>query len=372
MRLKSTSQPTHRSVIAAVIANPWNLAIGICTISATAAYAQATILPASPSIPVATQQSLPQQSGLITLDFRDVPVVQLITMIAQQGNVGIIIGPDVDNSIIIPYISLKDETPQDAIKKVTLSAGLHWQKVDDKTYMVGKSLPNLGNQSSQPTTGNTMPVLPFGQPQGTTPSSLPDIVKTVTQGDGNVYTPMPQLYDDGGDAKTVDKDKTSYSMIRVHNVRPDIIAYWIDPAHHPLPPEYVAAQQGLVHALNQYPVQSAVDPNVMAQVNGNAGGMANPYSAYNPNPYASPYQRTSSGYNQFNQPYFQGAAQFGGGNQGGNNRGGGGNNGNNSGAGSLEAPKGIGTIVAIDAQNALLVYGTADGVSQLRQIIDFL
>ncbi|MEO6908172.1 MAG: hypothetical protein ABI210_09810, partial [Abditibacteriaceae bacterium] len=42
------------------------------------------------------------------------------------------------------------------------------------------------------------------------------------------------------------------------------------------------------------------------------------------------------------------------------------------GAGSLEAPKGIGTIVAIDAQNALLVYGTADGVSQLRQIIDFL
>jgi general secretion pathway protein D len=379
MRLKSTSK--YQSIIAAVVANPWSLSIGLCAVTAVAVHAQATILPASPTAPQAQSftQALPQQSGLITLDFRDVPVVTLITMIAQQGNVGIIIGPDVDDKIIIPYINLKDETPQDAIKKATMSAGLRWQKIDDKTYMVGKSLPSIGNQSDQGSTGGTLPVLPFGQSTGNAPNSnLPDIVSNITQSGGNVYTPMPQLYQDGGDVSAVDKDKASYEIIKVHNVRPDIMAYWVDRAHQPRPPEFLAADRGLQHAINPYPVQSAIDPNVVNVVQGNVMGASNPYSAYNPysNPYANPYQPTAplgyGAYSQFNMPYMQGSAQFGN-NGGGNNRGGfgGGSSGSNS-QGVLEAPKGIGTIISIDAQNALLVYGTADGVSQLRQIIDFL
>jgi type II secretory pathway component GspD/PulD (secretin) len=384
MRLKSTSKPTYKSTFAAVIANPWFIAIGLCAIPAVAAYAQATILPASPAAPQVVQQAMPQQSGLINLDFRDVPVVQLITMIAQQGNVGILISPDVDSKLVIPYISLKDETPQDAIKKAALVAGLKWQKLDDKTYMVGKSLSNIGDQSSQNPTSGSLPVLPFGQSQNSAPStsSLPDIANNVLQSEGNVYTPMPKLYQDGGDATTVDKDKTSYTYIKVHNVRPDILAYWIDPAHHPKPPEYVAADRGLAHAINPYPAQPAVDPNITAQIQGNVSGAANPYSMYNPyaNPYANPYQpnipQGFNAYSPYNMPYMQGAAQFGNNNRGGgNNRSGGfgGGSGNNSNSeGVLEAPKGIGTIISIDAQNALLVYGTADGVAQLRQIIDFL
>jgi len=102
--------------------------------------------------------------------------------------------------------------------------------------------------------------------------------------------------------------------------------------------------------------------------------MYNPYA----NPYANPYQPNVplgySAYSQYNTPYMQGSAQFGNNNRGGgNNRSGGFGGGNNSNSeGVLEAPKGIGTIISIDAQNALLVYGTADGVAQLRQIIDFL
>jgi type II secretory pathway component GspD/PulD (secretin) len=382
MRLKTTSTSNYQSIIATVIANPWSFSIGLCAVTAVAVHAQATILPASPGM-AQTQsvtQILPQQSGLITLDFRDVPVVQLITMIAQQGNVGIIIGPDVDDKIVIPYINLKDETPQDAIKKATMSAGLRWQKIDDKTYMVGKSLPNIGSQSNPGSTGGPLPVLPFGQSPGNVPNSnsLPDIVSNITQNGGNVYTPMPQLYQDGGDVSAVDKDKASYEIIKVHNVRPDIMAYWVDRAHQPRPPEFLAADRGLAHAINPYPAQPAVDPNITAQIQGNVMGAANPYSAYNPysNPYVNPYQPTAplgyGAYSQFNTPYMQGAAQFGN-NGGGNNRSGlgGGSSGSNS-QGVLEAPKGIGTIISIDAQNALLVYGTADGVSQLRQIIDFL
>ena len=379
MRLKTTSKPTYKSTIAAVIANPWSLAIGLCAIPAVSAYAQATILPASPTTPQVVQQAMPQQSGLINLDFRDVPVVQLITMIAQQGNVGILISPDVDSKLIIPYISLKDETPQDAIKKAAIVSGLKWQKLDDKTYMIGKSLSNTGDQSSSSSPSGTLPILPFGQSQNTLPStsSLPDIVASVTQNEGQIYTPMPKLYQDGGDVSTVDKDKASYTTIKVHNVRPDILAWWIDPAHHPKPPEYVAADRGIAHAINPYPAQPAVDPNITAQIQGNINSTANPYSMYNPyvNPYANPYQaNTPLGYNQYNTPYMQGAAQFGNNRGGGSNRSGfGGGSGNNSNSeGVLEAPKGIGTIISIDAQNALLVYGTADGVAQLRQIIDFL
>jgi len=382
MRLKTTSKPTYKSIIAAAIANPWSLSIGLCVVTAVAVHAQATILPASPAAPQtqSVTQALPQKSGVIDkLEFNDVPVIQLIKMIAQQGNVNIIIGPDVDDKIVIPYINLQNETPQDAIKKATMSAGLKWHKIDDNTYMVGQNLPDLGNQNNSASPSGNVPMLPFGQSSNNTPSSssLPDIVNNVMQSGGNVYTPMPNLYEDGGDVKTVDKDKPSMEMIKVHNVRPDIIAYWIDPAHHAKPPEYVAADQGIAHAINRYPAQPAVDPNITQQIQGNVTGMASPYAAYNPytsNPYANPYQPAPFAYSQFNTPYTQSAAQFGGGNnRGGNNRGGNNRGGNNSNSeGSLEAPKGIGTIVSIDAQNALLVYGTADGVSQLRQIIDFL
>ena len=381
MRLKSTSKSTYKSTIAAVVANPWCVAISLCAIP-VCAYAQATILPASPAAPQAVQQAMPQQSGLLNLEFNDVPVIQLIKMIAQQGNVSILISPDVDDKLVIPYLSLKDETPQDAIKKASMVAGLKWQKLDDKTYMVGKSLsniPNVGDQNSPNPASDQLPVLPFGQSPNSAPGtrSLPDIVDNFTQSQGHIYTPMPKLYQDGGDVTTVDKDKTSYTYIKVHNVRPDILAYWIDPAHHPKPPEYVAADRGLAHAINPYPAQPAVDPNITQQIQGNVSG-ANPYSIYNPyaNPYANPYQSdVPLGYGTYSPftPYIQGAAQFGNNNRGGNNRSGGfGGSGNNNSEGVLEAPKGIGTIISIDAQNALLVYGTADGVAQLRQIIDFL
>jgi len=379
MRLKSNLKSTYRSTFAAVVANPWGIACALCAIPAVA-YGQAAIIPASPASAetASVQEAMPQKGGLINLDFRDVPVVQLITMIAQQGNVGIIIGPDVDDSIRIPYISLKEETPQDAIKKATLSAGLKWEKIDDKTYMVGKSLPNVGNQQSQtnPNTGSALPVLPFGgAAQQPTPNTLPDILNQRAQS-GAVYTRMPQLEGmDEDEAKTND-DQPTYAMVKVHNVRPDIIAYWVDPAHQPMPPEFRAAQRGIEQAINQHPLQSGVDPNIWSQLTSNSYGAGNPYSGYSANPYANPYGMASPlGYGaQLNQPYIQGSAQFGsrGGNNRGGNRGGFGGGSNSSGEGVLEAPKGIGTIVSIDAQNALLVYGTADGVSQLRQIIDFL
>lgn len=363
MRLKSTSKPNYRSILSEAAVRPWGIAVALCTFS-TVAFGQATILPATPAAPESAPapSALPQQSGTINLNFVDVPVVQLITMIAQQGNVGIIIGPDVSNETVIPYINLKNETPESAIKKATMAAGLTWEKIDSTTFMIGKSLPNVPAQRSGTDSG--LPQLPFSAtPTPNAPATLPGIIANANA-NGTVYTPMPELYDMDVE-EVVDDNKSSYAMIKVHNVRPDIIAYWIDPAHHATPPEFLAAQRGIARQLDPHPVQSAVAPGVMAQLQGSGG-----YGGYNYNPYASPARPISYGaYNQFNQPYFRGSAQFGGGrnNNNNNNR-----NGNNNSGGMLEAPKGIGTIVSIDAQNALLVYGTAEGVAQLRQIIDFL
>ena len=39
-------------------------------------------------------------------------------------------------------------------------------------------------------------------------------------------------------AQTALPQKQQLRVIQVHNVRPDMMAYWIDPTHQPVPPEY--------------------------------------------------------------------------------------------------------------------------------------
>lgn len=90
-------------------------------------------------------------------------------------------------------------------------------------------------------------------------------------------------------------------------------------------------------------------------------------------------------YNPWAQPYIQASPQFGGrngngnGGRGNNNNGIGGRNGgigggggNNQNAGVFELPEGIDSMVAIDAQNSLLVRGTAEAVEELQQLIELI
>jgi type II secretory pathway component GspD/PulD (secretin) len=95
----------------------------------------------------------------------------------------------------------------------------------------------------------------------------------------------------------------------------------------------------------------------------------------------SSFANSNSGINPYTQQNgmdFRANAQFGGG--GGGNRGGGGGNntrgGNNgrggAGGGVFQLPEGVDRIVAVDPQNALLVFGTAEGVRELQDTIAIL
>jgi len=143
---------------------------------------------------------------------------------------------------------------------------------------------------------------------------------------------------------------------------------------------------------NKYLGQAAFAPDVVAAQNGNylpASQYPNPYALPNGNSYGA-----GGGFNQFASPYTQDNAQFGfgqgnngGGNRGGRNggrggrggqqggrggRNGGQNGGGNGGGGVFELPEGVDSITAVDPQNALLVFSTAEGFQRLQDIVNFL
>ncbi|HVF09550.1 MAG TPA: hypothetical protein VNA16_02040, partial [Abditibacteriaceae bacterium] len=100
-----------------------------------------------------------------------------------------------------------------------------------------------------------------------------------------------------------------WRTLRLHNVSPRIVAWWLDPAHNPMPVEFATAQKNLEPAA--------------------PGGQFNPY---NPSPEASPKLRK----------------------------------------GAFELPEGIDQIIPVDPQSALLIYGTEEGVRRLETLVSYL
>jgi hypothetical protein len=99
-----------------------------------------------------------------------------------------------------------------------------------------------------------------------------------------------------------------WHSIPIQNIRPDILAYWIDPAHHTKPVEYQQAD------------------NYMRQ-------------SLSPKQMVAPAKTTSD---------------------------------ESSSTNVLESPRGVSSIFADDANNVLWVRATEDGFDQLKQIVEFL
>lgn len=334
-------------------------------------------------------RSTPQQQPRVTLEFNDVPVTELLAMIATQGEVSIAIGSDVDPQMRIPFIRSIEVTPEEAIEDAALAAGLQWRKRSDKKYFVGKTIPsNMAEpRPAKASTGSPWPI-DFSKREAL-------LVDNQTGRSVPINEKLPSLW--GGaepqesfSAKSLfalddmagrrNRNETSeIRPVRVRNVRPGIIAWWLDPKRHEPPYEYAISRANMNDLLSPYRMKSAVDPAVLQQMSGRmpAVPFATPYTPY-ANPYTNPY---ANPYGAWAQPQYRSNAQFGGfgggggfgGNQGnrfGNQGGGGG--GGFGGGGVLELPEGIDQLVAIDAQNVLLVYGTAEGVARLQTIIEYL
>lgn len=354
----------------------------------------AAALPASRfGSPVLNTPALPAGQALLSVKFVDTPVAEIVKMISESGNVQIIINGDVTAKL--QFINLIDATPEQAIEKVAAAAGLSWRKLEDNTYVIATALPpGLVNETG-PAVISPIPVANIA-PDGKgitmyAPRNLDALPKLLEQANYNEQN-----------NQTEEDTPLTYQYIKLRNVTPRMMAWWIDPAHNPKPLEILQSEENVRRFFDHRLALPAIGGS--ANMNSNQAYTPNFNSPYgsagdidpnNPNPAGS---WNAGGYGQFPQPYTQDNAQFGfgggnnnnnggGNNFGGNNnnngggnnfggqnggRGGGGRNGGRGGQGLFKLPKGIDSIVAVDPQNALLVYGTNAGLQQLQTIINYL
>ena len=318
----------------------------------------------------------------ISMEWQDANVSDIIYTIASTFNLPIVILQDVQGSL--RAFKLNEATPEEAIKKVAMYGGLKFRKEEDGTLVIGKVLPN-GLSANDASERNSLPtqIMPWVAPQngldttnygGTTaitggamPAAGFSLPNSSNNYDflGNGLLSTPRKEDDA-------RAKSRY--LKVRNVRPGLLAWWLGSRSNDFPIELASTVQANEDLLNKkYKATPALSPRDQMLRAGifNGVGAANPYLNSNVNPYL-PSANVLGGAPTYSQPGTQTFANSqlgGGGNTG--RQGGLGNNGG-GGGGVFQLPEGIDQVVAIDPQNALLVRGTEEGLAELEELIAFL
>jgi type II secretory pathway component GspD/PulD (secretin) len=87
-----------------------------------------------------TAPPLPQNQVLVSIDFADAPVAEIVSMIARQANINILINDDVTGRL--KNVRMEDVTAEQAIRTVAQTANLTLTRAEDnKTYILSKGLP---------------------------------------------------------------------------------------------------------------------------------------------------------------------------------------------------------------------------------------
>lgn len=330
------------------------------------------------AVPAPVASALPSTTRPMTdVSFRDIEVTEVLNMISQGFNVPMVIAPDV-NGIILPAINLPNQTPEAAIQAIAVAAGLKYRRQADGTYLIAKTLPedqSVGSVNGSITQSGGSG---FGNSMGAMPSPvLPGFGNENNRFEAanNGMFEMPQLVENNARSQ-----RKRMQQIRVRNVSPSLMAYWINPADHPMP---VQLQSSATNQRNYgprpiaRPALSSEDQQALRNdLSANFNQGVNPG---NFNPYTQ--QRDNAEYRSNAQ--FGGGGGGGGGGRNGNQNGGGGGNqrggnrggaagGGGAGGGVFDLPEGVDRIVAVDPQNALLVFGTDEGVRELTDTIQFL
>jgi type II secretory pathway component GspD/PulD (secretin) len=336
--------------------------------AAAGAFTVPAVESSAPSPASIAAPPLPTGPVLISIDFADAAVSEVLSLIAKQGNVNIMVTEDVNNRV--KNLALNNVTVDEAIQSVVRGSQLSIEKVGN-TYVISKSLPGsvaapVTSQGMSDTPSNPFKLLPgIGLLPDNAP--IPSLNRPVRAND--------------------DDEESTFRALSVRNVRPSIMAYWLDPANHPIPTEFQQSQDRLENPSAE--IMSRSQDGLRNRRNRNAlanDDNFNGYGQFNNNPYA-PYN-----------PYIQSNSQFGGGGGGrgggggggrggggGGGRGGGGGGGRGGGGGGagggggltsaqglIALPPGVESLTAIDPQNALLVRGTEEGIETIRNIISYL
>ena len=345
---------------------------------------------------VAAPKAMISTPGL-DLQFRDIPVKQLLSTLAEQFNINLAVNADVDG--VISSINLVNRTPDEALQTVIQVAGNLTISKSNGTYIVTKKQPGMMEQNVAPNNfGNGgLPQTPisqfnaqnsfgssngfgtqnglgnspfnaggFGGGTGNNFNALPPIGQPMM---GNpMLADLPTLAQAGGNRA---QNETRY--IAIKNVPSALIAYQLDPAHNGMPTSLQLSESNK----KNYGEQPIAVPALGAGSNNGFGNFGTDFGQNNlpAAAYTNPYLRNSA--SGLISPEVRANSQFGGGggfgngngngngnsrgNRGGNRNGGGGNgNGNNNSGGSFELPGDIEQIVSVDPQNVILVAGGSD------------
>jgi len=320
----------------------------LCLLGAGLMGSRAVAADAPIALVPATSTFAPQTSPLISLDFTRAAVSDILTMIGREGNVDIIIGEDVTGTL--KSVHLTDKTADQAIRMVAQSSGIAWKKLDARTYMVGQA---AGSSTQSAPSTNTV-------------STDENLAAPDQSGSSGLEVPLlkPQ-------SKSVD-EASAMTAVDLRNVKPTIMAYWLDPSHQPKPIQFQKSDERAKYEGDRFKGIKAMSPSKLMEREDNGD------SAGNSSPQTPAWAQPGSGYLPFN-PYTQSQRQTGGGSTGGGGSGGaGGGSGSSnqdvpaSAAATVALPAGVDNIIAIDAQNVLLVRGTDEGLDRIREIISVL
>lgn len=328
--------------------------------------------PASAAVPAPVAPALPSAAArpMIELQFRDVDVAELLDIIATQFDVQVVISGDINERL--SSINLSNKTPEAAIQAVVAAAKLQYRKMEDGTFLIGK---DLGIPAA--------PAAPIGIPStlgsesngGTDRFSISPLKGSALPALGTDNFDMPALVNsDSGSAR-----KRNH-MLRVRNVSPQMMAYWLDPGSNEMPIQLETSQKSRNRYGRKPLASNALSTEDQMAIQGVAGVPGS-------SPFANNFGVPSFGVNPYSQrgtTEFRSNAQFGGGGRGGGLGGTGGGIGGTgggiggiggrggAGGGVFQLPEGVDRVVAIDPQNALLVFGTDEGVRELQDTIAFL
>ena len=341
--------------------------------------------PSDATAPVPQRVAAPIVPRIATMDmsFNDIATAELLGLLGTQFGINIVVGDDVDGRI--RSINLTNQTPEEALEAVGAVAKLSISRLKNGTYVVNKAQPGAvtmpASASVSADTFGTNPITP-------SPGSFPDLSKDF--GGGRVgmgaLPPLgaPQAFDSGPslnnlglvEVRNSDSRNATHSF-KVKNVKPSLIAYWLDPAHNAMP-QVLQSSEGNSRNYGEQPVA-----RLATQSNG-VGNLTNDSDSFGSDstvsPYVNPYVNRQ-GSSQI-RPQVRANSQFNGNQRGGNGNGnqrGGNNGGNNNGnrggggGGNFDLPGDIQQIVSVDPQNVLLVAGGSDeDIRRLQELIDVL
>ena len=363
--------------------------------AATAPATDATVTgaTATESAPVPKRVApLATRPATLELSFRDIAVKDLLNQVGPAFNINIVVNDDIEGRI--SSLNLTNQTPEEALQAIVAGArNLVVTRMTNGTYIARKAdpgetpgfftgaaqttAPSFVGANNLNSTAFSRPITPTGSNgfDSATFTGAPtgDVLQNMRL--GGALPPLGQASDlNIPDLAPLGSSRGAGSAsryIRLKNVKPSVMAYWLDPAHNALP-QALQNSKGNENSYGRTPLASAATESGLG-IEGSFNGFGALPSGTT-SPYVNPYTPRTNASSRVS-PTVRSNSQFGGGGFGGqNNQQGGQQGGAQGGAqGTFELPGDIQQLVSVDPQNVLLVAGGSDeDVRTLQTLIDVL